>query len=140
MKKSKLQIDYDFDFVLIGITSGLKAFKLAWVLNRQLGLQLVKKDDLLVGFKGGIEKSFSMHAHQLQQRTYRLIKNRPSETDSGTYFLVPEHPHFDYLMVLHETEQTFAKNILDTIRKNSSVELAAFIPLASLKTKENFIF
>jgi hypothetical protein len=140
MKKTKLQIDYDFDFVLIGITTGLKGFKLAWELNRQLDIQLVKKDDLLVGFKGGTEKSFSMHAHQTQQRTYRLVKNKPVEADSGTYFLLPEHPHFDYVMVLHEAEQTFAKNILEAIRKISSVELAAFIPLASLKTKENFIF
>jgi hypothetical protein len=140
MKKTKLVIEYDFDFALIGITTALKGYKLAWELNRQLSIQLVKKEDILVGVKGGMERAFAAHAHETQFRFVKLIKNKPQDAESIKYYLAPEYPHFDYLLVVRDTEQSFAANILEGIRKIPSVELAAFIPLDTLKTKENFIF
>ncbi|NBW37232.1 MAG: IPExxxVDY family protein [Cytophagia bacterium] len=93
MKKTKLVVDYDFDFVLLGLASSFKGYKLAWELNNSLGLHLVKKEDILMGFKGNIERSFSCHVHQTNTRFIRLIRNKPQETDGGKYFLAPEYPH-----------------------------------------------
>lgn len=138
MKKTKLVVEYDFDFVLIGITTSLKSYKLAWELNRSLTIHLVKKEDIVVGFKG-VEKAFASHVHQTPRRFIRLLVNKLQDAD-GRYFLAPEHPHFDYLLVVQDAEQSFAENILDAVRQIPSVELAAFIPLESLKAKENFIF
>lgn len=101
MKKTKLVVEYDFDFVLVGITTSLKAYKLAWEL--------------------------------------RLLANKLQDAD-GRFLLAPEYPHFDYLLVVQDAEQSFAENILEAVRQIPSVELAAFIPLETLKTKENFIF
>jgi hypothetical protein len=140
MKKTKLVVEYDFDFVLLGLASSFKGYKLAWELNKRLGLHLVKKEDILMGFKGNIERSFSCHVHQTNTRFIRLIRNKPQETDGGKYFLAPEYPHFDYLLVVQAGEQSFAENLLDAVRQIPSVELAAFIPLDTLKSKENFIF
>jgi hypothetical protein len=42
MKKSKLLIDYEFDFELLGLSASAKGYKLAWELNQVLGIQLVK--------------------------------------------------------------------------------------------------
>lgn len=140
MKKTKLIVEYDFDFVLVGITTSLKGYKLAWELNRHLSITLVKKESILVGFKGGVEKAFASHVHQTTQCVVRLLRNKPEEVEGGKHFLAPEYPHFDYLLVVQDTEQSFAENILDTIRQIPSVELAAFIPLDTLKSKENFIF
>jgi hypothetical protein len=140
MKKTKLIIEYDFGFGLIGITTVLKGYKLAWELNRHLSIQLVKKEDILVGFKGGVELTFAAHLYETQLRMVKLIKNKPQDAESNKYYLAPEYPHFDYLLVIQDGEQSFATNILDVIRKIPSVELAAFIPLDTLKTKENFIF
>ena len=63
MKKSKLIIDYTFDFELIGLISIVKGYKLAWELNHILQINLVKQPDLVVGFKNNEEKSFSFYAH-----------------------------------------------------------------------------
>lgn len=138
MKKTKLVVEYDFDFVLVGITTSLKAYKLAWELNRNLSIHLVKKDDIVVGFKG-LEKAFASHIHQTTRRFIRLLANKLQDAD-GRFLLAPEYPHFDYLLVVQDAEQSFAENILDAVRQIPSVELAAFIPLETLKTKENFIF
>lgn len=138
MKKTKLVVEYDFDFVLVGITTSLKAYKLAWELNQKLAIHLVKKESIVVGFKG-IEKAFASHIHQTPRRFIRLLTNKLQDTD-GKYLLAPEYPHFDYLIVIQDAEQSFAENILNAVRQIPSVELAAFIPLETLKTKENFIF
>ena len=138
MKKTKLVVEYDFDFVLLGITTSLKAYKLAWELNQKLSIHLVKKESIVVGFKG-MEKAFATHIHQTPRRFIRLLTNKLQDND-GKYLLAPEYPHFDYLVVIQDAEQSFAENILNAVRQIPSVELAAFIPLETLKTKENFIF
>ena len=138
MKKTKLVVEYDFDFVLLGITTSLKAYKLAWELNQKLSIHLVKKESIVVGFKG-MEKAFATHIHQTPRRFIRLLTNKLQDSD-GKYLLAPEYPHFDYLVVIQDAEQSFAENILNAVRQIPSVELAAFIPLETLKTKENFIF
>jgi hypothetical protein len=140
MKKSKLVVEYDFAFELIGVTTSLKGYKLAWELNKCLAIQLVKSEDIIVGFKGGIEKAFAVHAYETQTCMIKLLRNKPQEADSGKFFLTQEYPHVDYLLLSRNTEQSFAENLLATVRKIPSVELAAFIPLDTLKSKENFIF
>jgi hypothetical protein len=51
MKKNKLIIEYEFDFELFGMSTAAKGYKLAWEINRVLGIHFVKKDDLRVGVK-----------------------------------------------------------------------------------------
>ena len=43
MRKSKLIIEYEYDFNLIGLISTAKGYKLAWELNQALGIHLVKQ-------------------------------------------------------------------------------------------------
>ena len=45
MKRTKLVIDYEYDFNLIGIISTAKGYKLAWELNQALGIHLVKQSE-----------------------------------------------------------------------------------------------
>ena len=76
MKKSKLIIEYDFDFELLGILSSARDYKLAWEINQVLGIQLVKQPDLVVGFKNSEEKSFSFYAHETQLNRLKLFKKQ----------------------------------------------------------------
>lgn len=140
MKKTKLIVEYDFGFVLCGIATALKGYKLAWELNKQLSIQLVKGEDIVMRLKNGEEKGFSTHAYETQLKLIKLIKNKSQDLESNKHYLAPEYPHFDYLLIVRDGEQSIAENLLTTIRKIPSVELAAFIPLDTLKTKENFIF
>ena len=133
-------VEYDFDFLLVGITTSLKGYKLAWELNRQLALQLEKKEDIYVKFKGNVERNFANHTYETPTRLIKLMRNKPVDLDTGKHYLAPEYPHFDYLLMVRETERPVNENLIETIRKIVSVELAAFIPLETLKAKENFIF
>ena len=139
MKKSKLVIDYDFDFCLWGITTAARGYKLAWEINQHLGIRLVKQPDLVVGFKFEEEKSFAFYAYETALNRLKLFKNRPSEQDSGKYFLIPEFPHYDFIILAAMEEQHTARLVHD-IRSIPSVELVASIPLHDLKSRSNFIF
>ena len=139
MKKSKLVIDYEFDFGLWGITTAARGYKLAWEINQLLGIRLVKQPDLVVGFKNNEEKSFSFYAYETPLNRLKLFKNRPSELDAGKYFLIPEFPHFDFI-ILAAMEEQHTHELVHQIRSIPAVELVAPIPLDGLKSKSNFIF
>ena len=139
MKKSKLVIDYEFDFGLWGVTSAVRGYKLAWEINQHLGVHLVKQPDLVVGFRNNVEKSFSFYAYRTPLNRLKLFKNRPADQDSGKYFLIPEFPHYDFI-ILAAMEEDNTREFADQIRIIPAVELVASIPLEGLKSKANFIF
>jgi hypothetical protein len=139
MKKSKLVINYEFDFALWGITTAARGYKLAWEINQHLGIHLVKQPDLVVGFRNNEEKSFSFYAYETPLNRLKLFKNRPLEQDSGKYYLIPEFPHYDFI-ILAAMEEQHTQQLVQLIRSIPSVELVASIPLHGLKSKSNFIF
>jgi hypothetical protein len=140
MKKSKLVIDYEFDFELIGIRSSAKGYKLAWEINNQLGIHLIRQPDLTVGFKKGEERKFSFYAHETRLNRLKLFKNKPVDTDSGKYFLIPEFHHFDFILLIQMDDHAQRDTFLQQLKQISSIELTAGIPLEGLKSKSNFIF
>ena len=139
MKKNKLEIEYSYDFKLIGVITSAKGYKLAWELNQLLHINLVKQPDLVVGFKNSDEKSFPFYAHETRLNRLKLFKNKPLENDPGKYFLIPEFPHFDFI-ILAAMEEQHTQELVHQIRSIPAVELVAPIPLDGLKSKSNFIF
>jgi hypothetical protein len=140
MKKSKLIIEYNFDFELLGILSSARGYKLAWEINQVLKIQLVKQPDLVVGFKNNEEKNFSFYAYETQLNRLKLFKNRPSDQESGKYFLIPEFPHYDFIILAAMEEQYAHQHLIQLIRSIAAIQLVASIPLEGLKSKSNFIF
>jgi hypothetical protein len=140
MKKNKLLIEYEFDFHLMGVSSGAKGYKLAYDINHRLGINLVKQPDLVVGFKNAEEKSFSFYAFETPLNRLKLFKNKPVEQDTGKYFLIPEFPHFDFIILAAMEEHQTPQQLIELIKTVSSVQLVSHIPLEGLKSKSNFIF
>lgn len=139
MKKSKLVIDYEFNFDLIGVATAARGYKLAWEINHLLNIQLVRQADLVVGFKNNEEKNFTFYAYETPLNRLKLFKNRSSEQETGKYFLIPEFPHFDFIILAAMEDHTH-QQLLESIRSISAVQLAAAIPLEGLRSKSNFIF
>jgi hypothetical protein len=140
MKRTKLIIDYEYDFELIGLTTILKGYKLAWEVNQLLHINLVKQPDLVVGFKNNDEKTFSFYAYEGLHNRLKLFKNKASENDPGKYFLIPEFPHFDFIILAAMEEQYSHQQLVTLIKSIPDVQLVAAIPLEGLKSKSNFIF
>jgi hypothetical protein len=139
MKKSKLLIDYEYNFDLVGVASTIKGYRLAWEINNLLGTHLIKQPDLMVGFKNNDDKPFSFYSHETALNRLKLFKNRSVEVEAGKYFLIPEYPHFDFI-ILAALEDRTHQQLIDLIKSIPHVQLAASIPLEGLKSKSNFIF
>jgi hypothetical protein len=139
MKKSKLVIDYEYNFDLIGVSTAARGYKLAWEINQRLGTQLIKQPDLVVGFKNNEEKAFPFYAFETPLNRLKLFKNKPAENETGKYYLIPEFPHYDFIILAAMEEHTH-RHLIDLVKSIPSVQLAAFIPLEGLKSKSNFIF
>lgn len=139
MKKNKLVIDYEFDFELLGITSVAKGYKLAWDINQLLDIHLVKQPDLVVGFRNNEEKNFSFYAYETLLNRLKLFRNRP-DGETGKYFLVPEFPHFDFILFTQMEDRDPDGRLLARIKTIPTIQLASNIPLDGLKSKSNFVF
>jgi hypothetical protein len=139
MKKKRLEIEYNYDFELLGVATSARSYRLAWEINRALRINLIKKDDLRISTRKG-DFFFAFYSHQSSMNTVNLIRNRSHESDSKGMQLVPEHPHLDYIIYTKGNEEVTASRLLELLREIPSIELVAFIPLAALKSKDNFIF
>lgn len=140
MGKSKLLIEYEFDFDLYGVASSAKAYKLAWEMNHRLGVHLVKQPDLVVGFKNNEERPFMYYSYETPLNRLKLLKNRPSDIEQGKYYLVPEYPHFDFIILAHLQEHPMGETLLYVFKQIPSVQLVVPVALEGLKSKSNFVF
>jgi len=139
MKKKRLEIEYTYDFDLIGVISSAKGYKLAWDINNLLSVRLVKQQDLIVQFKNNSEASFSYFSYENEVNKLKLFRNKPNEAE-GRSLLIPEYPHLDYIVLIKGEDHGGSNRLQELLRNIPSVELVAFIPLAALKSKDNFIF
>jgi hypothetical protein len=140
MKRTKLIIEYDYDFELLGLTTFMKGYKLAWEINQILRINLIKQPDLAVGFRNNDEKSFSFYAYESHHNRLKLFKNKASENETGKYFLIPEFPHYDFIILAAMEEQYSKQQLVNLMKTIPDVQLVAVIPLEGLKSKSNFIF
>mgnify|MGYP005853114917 FL=1 len=140
MKKTKLVIEYDFNFELAGMISPLKGYKLAWEINQKLGVKLVRQPDLPVGFKNQEERYFSFYAYETRLNRLKLFKNKPIDYETGKYFLLPEFPRFDFILLTASEDVNFTSMVLQAIKEIPSIELVALIATDSLKSRSNFVF
>jgi len=134
MSKTRLTVEYDFDFCLIGIVCSEKDFRLCWMLNNQLGLKLAKTEEHTSG--AGIHSLFSF-ADEAVMREYHLVANK---TDTGK-LLLEEHQHTDYFMIVKgEIDNEEKKYFAEHIKKLNSVSTSYLIDVEALKSKQNLIF
>ncbi len=140
MKKKRLDIDYSYDFELIGIISPLKGYKLAWEINNRLEVKLIKENDLLITFKNRSEGNFSYFSYQVEGNVLKLFRNKPNEQELTKNPLVPECPHFDFILMTQSDDMGKSNRLQEVLRSIPSIELVAFIPLSALKSKDHFIF
>ena len=139
MKKKRLEIEYSYDFDLIGVISSAKGYKLAWDINNQLSTRLVKQPDLIVQVKNNTECSFSYFSFENEVNKLKLFRNKPNDSEARN-FLLPEYPHFDYIILIQGEDFGYSNRLQELLRNIASIELVAFIPLGALKSKDNFIF
>jgi hypothetical protein len=136
--KHTLEIEYDYDFVLIGISSHEKDYRICWAINNKLGLDLVKTEPLEIKDKKQDELShFSLFIFEQPDefKEYFVIANR---SEKG--LLIPEQKQVDYFFIIRgEDDDDVIMEKIKQINEINLVQTAFRIDVNGLKSKQNLI-
>jgi hypothetical protein len=131
-RKFQFSTDSESEYQLIGIACALRDYRMAFALNKDLWLDLAKKNDFMAEGKikaDPLAYSFYYFEDATTRMKYCLISNK-----SGNNILVPELRQADYFlfingMILPET----LENTVKTIRGLSSVVMAFKVDIDKYK-------
>ena len=133
-----LEIEYDYNFVLIGISSHEKDYRICWALNNILKLDLVKIAPLEIKDKKQDKTSyFSLFEYLIPDEfmEYFIIAN---QSEKGV--LIAEQKNMDYFFIIRgEIDEDKVTEIIKKIKDLSIVQTAVRIDLSTLKCKQNLI-
>jgi hypothetical protein len=140
MKKTKLFIEPTFDFELLGLVSPVKDYKMAWLINRDLDLDLVRSEDLQIEFLSSPRLEISQYFLSLPHGYIQLLKNKAINTSQQLAYLIPELRNLDYfLLVQDHTQQLSITSFVDHLTKNPFIQSVVRLDVSKLKSKENLL-
>ena len=158
MALHKLLVDeiYDDTYKLIAIHCGLEDYRLAYLLNRSLDLNLTRKsEDLDLEY---LKSSYSIFEwnNTSQYITWNLISNvckkeedslystglfRTNQRVLKTFNLVPEYKRVDFFIKISEEIQNInEKLILNRLQNIPQIVTSYCVNPSELKSKDHLIF
>ncbi|MGB0881744.1 MAG: IPExxxVDY family protein [Vicingaceae bacterium] len=137
MSKILLTLDEDYDFTLIGISCHSKDYRLCWEINKALGIDLTRTQDLEIRKKGEVNShSFYEFIDDDNYLEYYLISNRGSNG-----FLIPEQKSVDFfIMAKGNISDNHTRDTISKINALSLVLTSFSINPDTLKSKQNLLF
>ena len=125
-------------YTLIGVSCHLMDYRLLHLLNKELGFNFSKEDDLKINvsaMKQAIPFSFYTYKDEDQRNSYNLIANFSQDV-----VLVPEFKHTDFIMLIEGDFKKHKKDtLLKAIRSVPKVLTAFEIKVTDIKNPETFL-
>lgn len=142
MKKRRLDAEIDFTFTLFGLITALKEYKLAWLLNSRLDIQLDKTKDIEIEFLKSQNLIISNYLFETEHSCLRLLKNKSADQfEENRTFIVPELKRFDFLVIVQGFEDTFSDlELKESLSSIKGIQYVQSFNVEELKSKENLIF
>ena len=139
MTKFQLEVEYEYDFDLIGISCHARDYRLCWALNNQFGINL-NKDKIDYDLKTKKQKETNHHSlyryvNEEDHVEYILLLNK-----SGSSVILPEQKSADFLFILKNNFSIEVDELLQELKKIDLIQTAFKIDIDALKSKENLIF
>ncbi len=146
-----IDVEYDYDFLTLGISTREPAYRVCWFLNKSLGINLKREEENYLTFEGSHKNHHIIYSYFSEEELaeYALVKNKSEnsqekdvglslfETQSTHSFLIPEQPKIDYYLKVTDHHDT--DRILEITRKIRLFEAVFSIDVLKLKSKENLI-
>ncbi len=137
-----LNISYNYDFLLFGIVSGVRAHKLAWWLNKELGITFIQEHEVNLYPQDSIKKCWlSNFSFNEELYNFNLIKNKSVEffKDSKPY-LLSELKEYDYFLKFGGESEIYTEEyILKALKFVPNITFLRLINVDDLKQKENLL-
>lgn len=154
----KLTLDsFQETFSLIGISSNLEGFKIAYLINKKLGFNFYKpRQDILMKHDGKVLKfEIFKFYHNKTESTLYLVQNKSSfkknkknvvnalfdMDETINKYLINSHKQAEYLIKIEDDFGHFyVKSLVSSLNEIPHLVSAFEIPFEDLKTPENLIF
>lgn len=137
-----LDITYEYDFLLFGIVSSVRDYKLAWLLNKELKTKFHKEEEIdLFSDKTDKECWLSYYLFYTDMYDFTLIKNKSVEfLQVSKPYLLPELKEYDYFLKFGGESDIYTE---DFIKRSLSlmphITYLRLIDVDELKQKENLL-
>ncbi len=98
VKKSIIQFEYDWDFLLIGLVTTSRDYQLCWLLNKLLNVGFRKTDNVEMSLKKKnklLEFCHFRFDDEINKLEFHIIGNKCMGEN-----LVPEYKMIDYLLII----------------------------------------
>ncbi len=140
MKAQKLIFEYDYDFMVVGLVSSVKEFKLAWYINKSLGISLCKSLELEYDFLKNSKISISNFTFETEYSSFRLLKNRSVAFINTTKpYLLPDLKNYDYFALLQGEFAAYYHDNVKKLKEIPIIEMVRLLELEKIKDKENLL-
>jgi hypothetical protein len=105
-------------------------------------VQLIKMPDMELKFVDDRRLLISNFLYETENASLRLIRNKSLKSNGDKISLIiPELPHFDYLLTVKGFEDTFTEHPLKKrIMMIDQVQYVQKCDLSTLKSRDNLIF
>ncbi|MBK8612559.1 MAG: IPExxxVDY family protein [Flavobacteriales bacterium] len=122
MAKYRLDEPVDPEVMLVGISSHVNDYRLCWALNRQLGINLVRREQDIVEPGARTEARFAVfdHTDADSNARFTLVNNHGDDA-----ILVKEQRMADFFLVVDQAAALDAPTLLAQVRESEFV-LTAF--------------
>lgn len=139
MNKITLKLEFDFDFIVLAITTSLKDYRLCFNLNKFAPANFMRVDELALPLSDNHTVAlFNRYTYLPEncETEFYLLSNKSSEG-----LLIPEMNRVDYFLVI--------KNFIDKedleawithLKQIPEVLAAVEVDVKKLKSKENLLF
>jgi hypothetical protein len=113
---------------------------MAWLINRDLHLNLVRSEDLILEFLSLPRLKISQFFLSLPHGFVQLLKNKALNSSDQVSYLIPELKSVDYfLLVQDETFQLSIHTFADQLVKNHFIQNVIPLDVSKIKSKENLL-
>lgn len=140
MKKTKLFVEHQYDFDLLGLVATVKDYKMAWLINNSLGTKLVKTEDFELDLMNQATLKISKYFQEKEHGFIQLLKNRSYAEGSNSHYLIPELKVMDYFLLLQD--YTFEMDLnyyIENLSKNQFIQSVVKLDISKLKSKDNLL-
>lgn len=139
MAKKILPFEIDYDFNLMALIAPVKAYRLAWMINRTLNITLRKSEDLILHAPKSKQISYFSIYHfalEMYKVNYYLISNK---SDSNV-LLIPELRQVDFFLKFSNNLTYQQPNqLIERLKKIQQIQTIFQVNPKELKSKQNLI-
>lgn len=132
MTKHLLEVDFDYDFDLIGISCHLRDYRMCWQINKLLDIALDRDPEGAETPAG----SFVMFNYECPE-SFTVVHLLSNRGDAG--WLVPEQRQADYLLLLRDNNRWEVDDLVAELREKPAILTAYTIDPEGLKSRENLL-